>query len=136
MWRALPILTVIVLLAALCPPAECAGDKTLGIDWPRQRVAEDGTVVTVHRPQVDSWKMYVSLRFHAVVGMLAPEDTVEVLGTIVGSADTETDFGTRIVAIYNLQLEETNFPSMSEEESRAAERIIREILSRSIVGGS
>lgn len=89
------------------PPATAAGDR-----WPRQILLADATV-TLYQPQVESWKDN-QLGFRAAVAAKPQDGGAEIFGVIWGTAQTQVDRVTRLVALENIALTRSNFPTLPD----------------------
>ena len=79
------------------PSAPAAASAPADVGWPRA-FELDGKRLTVHQPQVDSWKDFKEMTFRAAIsveGVLAEER----LGVVEVEADTLVEHASRMVAI-------------------------------------
>src|SRR5215813_14106927 len=80
--------------------------------WPRQFKLQNATAL-VYQPQVDSWEGNI-LNFRAVVSITPTGSKQEVLGVIWATARTQVDRVSRIVALEDIKLTKTNFPTLPD----------------------
>ena len=85
--------------------------------WPRRFAADDGTAMTIYQPQVESWVGYSSITFRAAVSF-TPEGSEEpVFGALRVRADTDTDLENRRVLLGNMEIVDSKFVTLDEEQS-------------------
>jgi len=87
-------------------------------DWPRERIAEDGSLVVAYQPQLESWEDYSLLRARMAVSV-APAAGEPMLGALFLEARTETDIDERAVVLYDTRIVEMRFGGLSETEQEA-----------------
>jgi len=95
--------------------------------WPRE-LKSGSTTFSVYQPQVDSWNGD-RLATRAAVAVLDTGATEPTFGVIWLSARTDVDKTSRLVALENLEITKTSFPSSPEKanEWRAAlQRVLPE----------
>src|SRR5262245_41353843 len=99
---------------AQAPPAAAPAPPDLD-PWPRQIQLSDATL-TVYQPQVESWQGN-QLSFRAAVAAKASGSNDEIFGVIWGSARTEVDRIARQVTLENVNLTQSNFPTLPDNGS-------------------
>jgi hypothetical protein len=93
--------------AAAPPPAQIPASA-----WPRQVNLPDAAVL-VYQPQVSSW-VDDRIEFRCVVALKPTGAKQEAFGVVFGNATTHVDKVTRMVALDNLTLSKTNFPTLPD----------------------
>ena len=88
-------------------------------EWPRERIAEDGSLVIAHQPQLESWEGHNVLRARLAVSIASAEGGDPMIGALFVEGRTETDFGERKVFLYDTTIVDMNFPSVPEAEQAA-----------------
>ncbi len=101
---------------------------TVRANWPREKIAADGTQIKIYQPQVDSWDLYVDLQFHMAVEVTPQGEERAVPASVRASAETSTDFGKRNVVLYNAKLLDATFPSTDEETAKRLTQAIAAVL--------
>jgi hypothetical protein len=96
-------------------PAQ-AGDP----GWPRVH-EQDGNRLIVYQPQVDDWKDFRELSWRMAVS-ITPKGGKEVLGVIEMKGNTEVDNLDKMVAITNLEVTKTYFPSLDPATAEKMEQ--------------
>jgi hypothetical protein len=96
--------------------------------WPREYIAEDGVLVTLHQPQVDSWEGHSSITFRTAVSFTPDSRSEPVYGALRIRADTDTDLENRTVLLGNMEVIESKLPSLDGAEEAAWETRIASIL--------
>jgi hypothetical protein len=115
-----PLAVCLVLFSLLSAVGEPNAAEIEG--WPRERVAADGTRIVVHQPQIDSWDLYVQLKFHGAAEFFAPDGSPPVPAAMQFEAETETNLQSRTVTIFNPKVVKVTFPGADEA---TAERLTR-----------
>ena len=113
--RSRRILAVVASVSLLvwAAAARAQGDAPMPADpWPRQFKLKNATAL-VYQPQVDSWEGNI-LNFRAVVSVTPTGSKQEVLGVIWATARTQVDRVSRIVALEDIKLTKTNFPTLPD----------------------
>jgi hypothetical protein len=87
--------------------------------WPRSYNIPGGGTAVVYQPQVDTWANQQVMVAWAAVSYQATGATKSALGTIKIEANTRVALVERLVDFSNLRITQSNFPSLSREESRA-----------------
>lgn len=95
--------------------------------WPHTTMVE-GVTVTVSQPQAISWPDHRTLIARVAISILGPGAKVPILGTIEVTMTTETDFTTRSVILYDMQLLGSRFASLDTDQAAQIEARIRAFL--------
>ncbi|MGZ5135002.1 MAG: hypothetical protein ACXWCG_07625, partial [Flavitalea sp.] len=93
------------------------------VQFPRQ-LTNEGSVLTMYQPQVESWEKYKKLDFRYAFS-LKPNQGKEVLGVLYGNADTDANMETHRVLINNMSVSKINFPSLDDDSGKKMEVIVR-----------
>ncbi|HTE24620.1 hypothetical protein [Flavitalea sp.] len=103
------------------------------VTFPRQ-LTNEGSVLTMYQPQVDSWEQYKRLHYRMAF-TLKPNQGQEVSGVLYMSADTEANMETHRVVVNNFSTSKINFPSLEESDAKKMEETVRSFMSpdRSLV---
>lgn len=72
---------------------------SVAAQWPRDRVAADGTRIRLYQPQIDSWNDYTTLDFRVAAAFYAPERVDPHPAALILRATTQTDFVRRTVQL-------------------------------------
>jgi len=80
--------------------------------WPRQIQLSNATA-TIYQPQIDAWVLN-RLDFHAAVGVKPHGTSAEIFGVVWGSTQTRVDRAARMVALGDVTLTRTNFPTLAD----------------------
>lgn len=99
-------------------PQAPAGSVPGLADWPRERIAADGSLVVAYQPQLEKWEDYSLLHARMAVSVAPPEGE-PVLGALFLTARTETDIAERTVLLYDTTIVEMRFASVPEAEQEA-----------------
>ena len=97
------------------------------VTFPRQ-LTNEGSVLTMFQPQVDSWESYKRLHYRMAFA-LQPKQGEEVMGVLYMSADTEANMETHRVVIYNFSTTKVNFPSLDVADVKKMEDLIATFMS-------
>ena len=103
---------IIVVLSSIA--ALAAIERKYDDAWPRSFNSE-GTRITIHEPQIDTWDGF-NLRSHAAVAVKRGKQE-EFYGVVNFSALTLVDKSERMVKIEELRIENVNFPSITGQTS-------------------
>lgn len=101
------LITLLVMILSAVSVLAATGD-----DWPRSFTSE-GTRVTIHEPQIDSWDGF-NLNSHAAVEVKKGKQEA-VYGVVIFSALTLVDKSERMVTIEELRVVQANFPSVAAQ---------------------
>jgi hypothetical protein len=96
--------------------------------WPRVDATSAGSL-TMYQPQVESWDGH-RLEFLAAVAMLEKGATSPIFGVVWGSAKTQLDSDTRLVALSDRQFRKVTFPSAPDKEAAWLEVMRKEVVQR------
>ena len=94
--------------AAPPPPATTPADP-----WPRQVKLPTATLL-IYQPQVESWTGNV-LTFRSAVAVRPVNSKDEIFGVIWATTRTQVDRVSRIVALEDLKLTRSNFPTLPDQ---------------------
>jgi hypothetical protein len=94
------------------PPPAADDNSQPGDPWPRTFKAGTATAL-VYQPQVDSWQGNL-LALRAVVSVKPEGSDQEAFGVIWATARTQVDRATRMVALEDLVLTKSNFPTLPD----------------------
>src|SRR5262245_60558793 len=83
--------------------------------WPRP-VKLDGASALIYQPQVDSWQGN-TIEFRAVVAITPAGAAQPILGVIWATAHTKVDRIARMVALTNLAIAKSDFPTLPDKGS-------------------
>lgn len=92
--------------------------------WPRQITVRDATVL-VYQPQVESWTANV-LDFRSAVAIRTTASKQETFGVVWATARTRVDRVSRIVALEDLQLTRSHFPTLADDGAAYVDALRRE----------
>lgn len=106
------VLAVLGLLAAVAAFAQSPD-----VAWPREAKAEDGTVITVYQPQIESWADN-KLSARAAVSVRRPGEQEPGYGVIELAARTEIDKSTDVAMLSELRVTKSSFPGASEADAK------------------
>ena len=114
------LLVAPVVSAAPAPGSAAAprGPKVGDPGWPRE-VVKDGATLTYYQPQVDSWQDYREIKARVAFSLTSP-DAPKALGVASLSARTVADKETRTVVVKTISIDDVRFPSLNEEQEKAA----------------
>lgn len=91
-----------------------AQDVETEFSWPMEIEGKKGHVTTLYQPQLESFEGNVLSGRMALT--VKPKDGEIVFGAIWFEAKVETDFESRLVRLNSIDITNTNFPEMVEEE--------------------
>ena len=97
------------------------------ITWPRQ-LTNEGSVLTMYQPQVQSWEQYEILDFRLAFS-LKPAQGKEVVGVLYMKAGTDVNMETHRVFVSNISILKTNFPSLDPEHAEKTGSMVRSFFS-------
>ena len=110
------LISVALLFASPAAAEEMEG-------WPRERVATDGTRVVFHQPQIDSWDLYLHLKFHAVAEFYPAGAATAIPAALRLEAETVTDLQARTVIVVNPKVVAASFPDVDEATAAALREV-------------
>jgi hypothetical protein len=91
--------------------------------WPRTHSRPEGTLV-IYQPQVDDWKNFTSITWRQAF-QLTPAGGKQVVGAATFKGTTAVNNDTHMVAIYEIQVTNTYFPSLDPAKSPQMDRLLR-----------
>lgn len=97
--------------------------STQDVSWPRE-LTNEGSVLTLYQPQVQSWEKYEKLDFRMAFSLVPFQDK-EVVGVLYVLANTEVNMDDHKVLINNMTVSKVNFPSLDDETAGKMDKIVR-----------
>ncbi len=94
--------------------------------WPRQKSSPAGKLV-YYQPQVDDWTNFKVLTFRMAFS-LTPTGGKQTVGVVNIHAQTDVSVDDRIVAIRNLTITDTHFPSLDTDKAAQMDQLVRTFL--------
>ncbi len=94
--------------------------------WPRQKSSPAGKLV-YYQPQVDDWTNYKELDFRMAFS-LTPAGGKQTVGVLNIHAQTDVSVDDRTVAINNLIITDTHFPSLDATTAAPMDQLVRTFL--------
>ena len=94
--------------------------------WPRQKQSPAGKFV-YYQPQVDDWSNYKELEFRMAFS-LTPAGGKQTVGVVNIHAQTDVNVDDRTVAINNLTITDTHFPSLDATTAAQMDQLVRTFL--------
>ncbi len=101
---------------AASPSSATAAPPDLG--WPRAYQSPGGSRIVIYQPQVSEWAEQRHMVAFAAVGVELPGVTKPALGTVKIEADTKVAVEERLVSFSDFSLTESNFPTLTKEQTR------------------
>ncbi|HEX3186314.1 MAG TPA: hypothetical protein VHQ94_16070 [Pyrinomonadaceae bacterium] len=101
---------------AAAPPQ--AGQKANDRGWPRGYSLPSEAQMVIYEPQIATWEDQKKLVALTAVSYVAKGAQKPGLGTIKLEADTEVALNERLVKFTNLKIVETNFPTLTKEQTQ------------------
>ena len=86
--------------------------------WPRAFKTPTGMQVLLYTPQVSEWSGQRHMVAYGAVGVEIPGAQKPALGSVKVEADTKVSLEERLVNFSDLKLTETNFPTLTKEQTR------------------
>ncbi|MGE5199809.1 MAG: hypothetical protein ACM3H9_09225, partial [Rhodospirillaceae bacterium] len=86
--------------------------------WPRAFRTPSGIQVLLYTPQVSEWRQQRHMVAYGAVGVEIPGAQKPALGSVKVEADTKVSLEERLVNFSDLKLTETNFPTLTKEQTR------------------
>ena len=111
-------LCVVISLAASALPLFAQESLPVDGGWPRSFTTPSGGEITLFAPQVASWDNQELIVAFCAVSYLPKGETKSALGTIKFDAATQVSVEERLVNLTNLQIVESNFQTLSKEQTR------------------
>jgi hypothetical protein len=100
-----------------------SGSKELDPGWPRE-ITRDGIRLVYYQPQVDEWKDFRELRARLAF-TLTGKDGKPAVGIEELRGHTVANVENRTVLIDNIEITAVRFPSLSDLDSAAMEKLLR-----------
>lgn len=95
--------------------------------WPRE-FTKNGTTLSIHQPQVDSWKDHAQIRFKCAVEVNLAGGSGPQWGVLAVQGDTFVDEAKSDVEITNMKVGAMNFPGASAADSAALRTVVLDML--------
>ncbi len=86
--------------------------------WPRGYSLPSEAQLVIYQPQIASWEDQKQLVALAAISYVAKGEAKPAMGTIKLEADTSVALEQRLVKFTNLKITETNFQTLSKDQSR------------------
>ncbi len=86
--------------------------------WPRAFQTPSGMHVLLYAPQVSEWSGQRHMVAYGAVGVEIPGAQKPALGSVKVEVDTKVSLDERLVNFSDLTLTETNFPTLSKDQTR------------------
>ncbi len=119
--------TVVAVALSFClVSASLAQD----IGWPREKTNAGGTII-YYQPQLDEWKDYRELVARMAVS-IRPKTGQPTVGVVYLRAHTDADLETRNVALSQLEITSTRFPSLDQAGAAAMDQLVKTFLSTNV----
>src|SRR3979411_1038398 len=112
--------------SALCAGSKAASTAASGVKdpgWPRE-ITRDGIRFVYYQPQVDEWKNFQEIRAR-VAFTLTGKDGKPAVGIEELRGHTVANVESRTVLIDNIEIIAVRFPSLSDLDSAAMEKLLR-----------
>ena len=94
--------------------------------WPRQKSNPTGKLV-YYQPQVDDWTNFKELQFRMAFS-LTPAGGKQTVGVLNIHAQTDVSVDDRTVALNNLTITDTHFPSLDASTAAQMDQLVRTFL--------
>ena len=94
--------------------------------WPRT-LSKNGTEMVYYQPQVDEWKDYKDLSGRMAVS-ITPSNGEQAVGVVYFRLRTSVDTERHTVALSNLEISKTSFPSLPQPAAASLDQIVRSFL--------
>ena len=120
------LLTMAVLFTAgACSgePEKAVAEETPAPRWPRM-LEHEGYKILVYEPQLEAWTRFEKLEVRSALLIERTGDEHPIVGGMVWTADTETNFDDRTVIARNIGVAEATFPGMDAERTEELRRVI------------
>jgi hypothetical protein len=112
--------------SALCAASKAASTAPSGVKdpgWPRE-ITRDGIRFVYYQPQVDEWRNFQEIRAR-VAFTLTGKDGKPAVGIEELRGHTVANVESRTVLIDNIEITAVRFPSLSDLDSAAMEKLLR-----------
>jgi hypothetical protein len=110
--------------AAPASAAAAAAAAPADVRFPREIKGAAGSVI-VHAPQIDAWPDYERIEGRAALEGTLNGRTKPAIGSLTFTAKTVADVAAHTVTIYDIDVNETQFPTASAADQKALEALIR-----------
>ncbi len=118
---------LLVSLATVSPAQPAAQSPDIeDPGWPREHLTADGDKVIFYQPQVESWADYEVLAAWSAVIVI--RDSVSTPGAVKFTARTETNKDTRTVLFFDLQIQESRFPSVDSTQASRLTDLVASVI--------
>jgi len=101
-------------IPARAQTAQTAADR----GWPRAYSLPSEAQLVIYQPQISSWQDQKQLVAYTAVSYVAKGEQKPALGTIKLETETETSVPDRLVKFSKIKISETNFPTLSKEQTQ------------------
>jgi hypothetical protein len=115
---------------AKAAPAKAPASTDIDGGWPRAYNAASGAVFLLYQPQIASWKDQKHMVAYGAVSYAAKGAAKPALGTLTLEADTRVAVAERLVSFSDLEIKESHFPTLKNEEVSVAVDDIKKGLPR------
>jgi hypothetical protein len=99
--------------------------------WPRE-IDVQGNRLVVYQPQIDSWENYSKLRARLAVELTRKGADKPILGAIWLEAETSASMDKRLVALDNIRVAKTNFPTLDRQQSKRIAEVVGRMVPKSL----
>ena len=96
------------------------------IEFPRQ-LTNNGSVLTIYHPQVESWNNYTTLVYRMAFS-LVPNQQKEVLGVLYMTSNTVSNTQDHTVFLSNMVVNKTMFPSLDTATASTMDALVRSFI--------
>lgn len=94
------------------------------ISWPQEVKSDDGAVVLIYQPQIETFSNN-TLEGRAAVSVKTPANkNVPVFGAVWFKAKIDTDFSTRTAIIRNIEISDVRFADASDKQKKQLAELI------------
>lgn len=123
-------LALIILISLYFSPIVQGADD--GFNWPIEIETDEGLVITLYQPQLESFNSNILEGRMAVT--IKPKDKDLIFGALWFESTVSTDTENRTVSIAKMHIAKTHFPEMMDEEkkTRFSEYLSAEVESRGV----
>jgi len=118
------IMAVLLIAAACSSEPETTDSEEMPVSrWPRT-LEHEGYKILVYEPQLEAWTRFEKLEVRSALLLEREGDEHPIVGGMVWTADTDTNFDDRTVIARNIGVAEATFPSMDAERTEELRRVI------------
>ena len=123
----LTITSILVVALSLTMPGTFAQDganqaqppvKMTDRGWPRGYSLPSEAQMVIYEPQIASWENQKHLVAYAAVSFVAKGEQKPALGTLKLDSETDVSLTERLVRCSKIKIAETNFPTLSKEQTQ------------------